>query len=249
MLQDTNRDDVYLRMKHIVEKLTQRNVQLVLDEQILPEPIVMFNGNLTCEGFESEILQGDLPEMMDAVRDFEFFELDKFKVQNLKNHFINRLLNTTIDPIELAIYNNFLDSISPEQKILSEAFVQSQTKIRQVVVDEFSTGLPSENQNPKVKWCGSLLQFAELLVELEDKEWVEAKSILSLVNSIASGFDFSNSQEKESDHKTAVDTIYRNMHFKEVVRFGKKVAEYSKLYKDNYIPMFDGIASKSSSNQ
>lgn len=90
-----------------------------------------------------------------------------------------------------------------------------------------------EVTNKKIKWKGSLKQFAELINELEIKAWIEpiAHGELSpSIKALTDCFDFSLTQKKEGSNSTS-----------SLMQYLKASEREDKIYSKRYIKQFDCI--------
>jgi len=241
----TYKQNLHLSFNKLIKLLSERDIKLIVDEEISLKSIVMFNGYITDEGFEDGILNGDLVSFYKSISDFEFNELDKDKLRALKNYMIGKLNSLSLDPFENMVFEDKVNQLSPDQKDAVYSFIKKQEEIKEVLLLKLSEGGSDLDIRKfrKVKWQGTQQQFCELLVELESKSWIEPLEEwlkAGIIRSICHVFDFSNTQKTPNAAK-AEESITRTMHSKLTNRFNEMVLVYDKIHTPQYIPKFFGI--------
>jgi hypothetical protein len=248
MQENTYKEALYLNFNKIIVLLSERDIRLITDLEISSEPIVLFNGFITEEGFEYEMLNTYLVNLYKSINDFEFHELDKNKMSMLNSHFVNKLNTISLDPFENMVFEDKINQLSPEQLTTVSSFIDKQEELKENLLGQFSKGNLEINTTAfrKVKWQGTQQQFCELLAELVKKDWIEPleKGLRKdIIQSICQFFDFSNSQDTPNAD-TAEKSIYRGMHSKMTNRFNEIFQEYDKIYTMDYQPKFSEIQSR-----
>ena len=236
---------LYSRFNQLFEILSLKKIALGEDREISDQPIVFFNEYFTLEGFEYDVRDNLWPKLKAALSEFEFFEMDIEKLKGVKKFMAFKLSQFNSDLESQAFFDYALNQFNQLQKDVVAEFISSQSILRTEVQNLLNgTDVPiSYAPYRKVKWLGTQIEFCEMLVELEKKDWIESEDNgleEDVFRTICQLFDFSLTQEKPNE-KIAIDSIIRKMRSKVVTDNNELSVEFDQIYTRRYKAKFEGI--------
>jgi hypothetical protein len=182
--------------------LFNRRIELHLDEEPATY-IVGFNGFVTFDGFENEIIWDELL-CIDGLIDARFLlELDKPKLEILLDSIVLRLESKKI--IEDEEYKATAKKLDEIQKTTLETFEHLQEKALQKVIDLLKSKYPKSGddgkalkkgeQLEKIIWQGPAREFTGLFINLAKKGWIKNPTNKSaFARMLAAVFDLTSSE-------------------------------------------------------
>lgn len=229
MEEKNHKQKLHIKFKQIVDWLTKRDISLGIDKEISEDQIIFFNGFITEEGFEYEILETQFPQLLSELEEFEFYELDQSKLKEVKRHMADRILNFIPDLFEDLVFKDKLDHMDKKHVEIVNSFIQKQEKLRFLIANKLTDNLDNSQKHKKyarLKWNGTQTQLSELFKTLLDRGWIDMPLVKAeFVNTICEMFMAGND---ETMNKNIKDYFHRdkyifNNNFSEIKSISKKI--------------------------
>src|SRR5690606_4629191 len=136
-----------------------------------------------------EILETLLPELFEALSDYEFYEQDKDRLSVLKDHMADRILNIVFDPFDELVFNEKLQHLNEEQVEIVENFIRIQDKLKTTIATKIADGISSRKKYTRLTWNGNQTELAELFQILINRGWInQPPNTKAFVNTLCEMF-------------------------------------------------------------
>lgn len=254
MILETTQKAIVEALKALKKIIIDASCFLYYDDQIIESPIrLMYNDSSESESFENEIEaltkallksfgEYKILKPEDAINMLRWLINQLSEPRNPCNFEGNRISNITDTEKVIEVYNRLFPEFELIRLNAQQHILNSLNEELTIIEEKFAAnGLIKR----KIKWNGTLIEFSELLLQLEDKGWIEFPEIdkQDSIKGLCKVFDVSKAQ-KQPNEVTAAETICRNLRVNMRDRDGELKPYYDKIYTSTYVPKFKMLEEK-----
>jgi hypothetical protein len=196
-------DEINEALTRLENLLFNRQIELHLDEDAAIY-VVGFNGFVTLDGFENEIIGDELPLIETLIEARFLLELDKPKIKILLDSIVARLESRKV--IEDEEYKTRKQKLDQLQTAALKTFEELQEKVSQDVVTSLknqyligeANGKPTKKGEllERITWKGPANELIGLFINLDRKGWISSPMNRSaFVRMLTSVFDLTTSEQ------------------------------------------------------